>query len=699
MVTTAVGDSRFVYKAGQESVVMRQALELKAALDRADWKSATDQCIHLVESGRHVIGQQVHDDRDFDPVPITLSLFKALNSEEIQWQPEVRYHIARAGRLFIELMCMKKTLDKLTIVSKTQENLRTIIDEQANYSKDHVALTFELKCCSEALKLLEEIDTKEYLTILFKSAASPGKESIATLLSMIPKILAKKSKDWFSEVLFLSWMGGFAKENQKLFLSLRDSFAAQIDKLEIAQAAVEFFADIAWNGNEELKMEALKGPISLISLLNMQRSSFSLSNITSPIWPVRYRAAQVLATLMDHKIKEIANAASEALLDRWVEETNGTVADLLMDIKGNPGISAKWKVQFEKRLPQVLQQNEQRKQELKKVETQFLARERALTQKPGQSAEDMKAVRAALEAEKRRNDELRRELEAKEAHVQEVAKSVLRTDVPAQQATLSGSALRKEAESLILEQGDVAQSLDKAVKLIQESARLGDRVGQYYMGWLCDEARGTSIALRSSLEADGKKGDSVRYIRFHLFDHTASYNLRKVSDAYDWYLKSANQGYVVAENHVGWCHSAAAGVPKSHEKAVVWYRKAADKEFATAQDNMAVCFEHGKGVEQSLVKAAEWYVLGAMNENAHSQYKLAIFYRDGKGGVSPDRALCVFWLQKAALQGYAAAQTLLGWCHETGYDGKVDLVEAKELYTKAAQQGDKEASANLERLK
>ena len=75
-------------------------------------------------------------------------------------------------------------------------------------------------------------------------------------------------------------------------------------------------------------------------------------------------------------------------------------------------------------------------------------------------------------------------------------------------------------------------------------------------------------------------------------------------------------------------------------------------------------------------------------------------YEDGKG-VRQDDEEAAAWFRKAADQGYAAAQTLLGVMYEHGKGVDKDEAEALRLYRLSAAQKDappeaKEALAKLE---
>ena len=73
-------------------------------------------------------------------------------------------------------------------------------------------------------------------------------------------------------------------------------------------------------------------------------------------------------------------------------------------------------------------------------------------------------------------------------------------------------------------------------------------------------------------------------------------------------------------------------------------------------------------------------------------------YDNGRG-VKQDYIKAVEWYQRAAEQGYAAAQYHLGVMYDNGQGVKQDYIKAVEWYQKAAEQGHAEAQFNLDLLK
>jgi TPR repeat protein len=83
----------------------------------------------------------------------------------------------------------------------------------------------------------------------------------------------------------------------------------------------------------------------------------------------------------------------------------------------------------------------------------------------------------------------------------------------------------------------------------------------------------------------------------------------------------------------------------------------------------------GEGVPKDYSKAAEWLVKAAEQGHANAQFLLGTMYTDGKG-VLKDSIKAAEWLAKAAEQGDASAQHIIGMMYADGDGVPKDLVMA-----------------------
>lgn len=67
---------------------------------------------------------------------------------------------------------------------------------------------------------------------------------------------------------------------------------------------------------------------------------------------------------------------------------------------------------------------------------------------------------------------------------------------------------------------------------------------------------------------------------------------------------------------------------KQYSKAVSIFQKYADKGVAQGQFNLAICYEKGNGVPKDFTKAAYWYEKAANQGDATAQSIIGDFYYD-----------------------------------------------------------------------
>ena len=93
--------------------------------------------------------------------------------------------------------------------------------------------------------------------------------------------------------------------------------------------------------------------------------------------------------------------------------------------------------------------------------------------------------------------------------------------------------------------------------------------------------------------------------------------------------------------------------------------------------------------------SAEWYQKAAEQGDAASQLILGTMYFEGRG-VAQSYSKAVEWYQKAADQGEPDALFYLGMMYWYGIGAPMDKAKGEELLQKSAQQGNKSAKEMLE---
>jgi len=234
---------------------------------------------------------------------------------------------------------------------------------------------------------------------------------------------------------------------------------------------------------------------------------------------------------------------------------------------------------------------------------------------------------------------------------------------------------------------------------------------------------------------------------------------RSVKDAARWWQKTAEQcqrdaerGDADAQYKLAELYKSGRGVPGDDEKANEWYKKAAkqyhrraERGDADAQCRLAEMYDPGKfgfglgvfrnviwaekwhlraaeagsayaqlqvgkmyerrgyeefrfcrppkdpkslpKVREAFAKAAEWYTKAAEQGHAAAQCVLGMMYFRGRCCFPQDTKKALEWLEKAAEQGYADAQYNLGNAYKDGEGVTKDTAKAAEWFRRAAEQG------------
>lgn len=100
------------------------------------------------------------------------------------------------------------------------------------------------------------------------------------------------------------------------------------------------------------------------------------------------------------------------------------------------------------------------------------------------------------------------------------------------------------------------------------------------------------------------------------------------------------------------------GVDRSMSQAIQWYRKSADAGFVEAQGYLGVIYDKGRGAKQDDMEAANWYRKAAEQGHGQSQYNLGVFYFYGRA-FQANREEARKWFERARDSGYPGGAAAL----------------------------------------
>ena len=69
--------------------------------------------------------------------------------------------------------------------------------------------------------------------------------------------------------------------------------------------------------------------------------------------------------------------------------------------------------------------------------------------------------------------------------------------------------------------------------------------------------------------------------------------------AFEWYMKSAIQGYMLSQYNIGCLYMQGKGVEKDIDAAFKWFLKAALNGDSKSKNNIGCLYYDGHGIEQN----------------------------------------------------------------------------------------------------
>lgn len=151
------------------------------------------------------------------------------------------------------------------------------------------------------------------------------------------------------------------------------------------------------------------------------------------------------------------------------------------------------------------------------------------------------------------------------------------------------------------------------------------------------------------------------------------------------------EGDPAAWYEVGARYAEGRGVTADMEMAADWFLASAEAGYVPAQYRTALSFEKAIGVERDPQRAVEWYQRAAAADNASAMHNLAVLYAQGAVGA-PDNQAARQWFVEAAEHGVRDSQFNLGILNAKGVGEPQDLLQSYKWFGLAAKNGDTDAA-------
>lgn len=128
-------------------------------------------------------------------------------------------------------------------------------------------------------------------------------------------------------------------------------------------------------------------------------------------------------------------------------------------------------------------------------------------------------------------------------------------------------------------------------------------------------------------------------------------------EAYQWFMKAAEEGYAVAESNIGVCYYEGIGVDVNLSEAFKWTMKAAKHGFRSAQHNVGLNYLLGQGIEKNPEEAYKWFSKAAKQDYAGSQVMVA-FCRYNGVGTKENKEDVQKWVKKIAEESHQSVESV-----------------------------------------
>lgn len=255
----------------------------------------------------------------------------------------------------------------------------------------------------------------------------------------------------------------------------------------------------------------------------------------------------------------------------------------------------------------------------------------------------------------------------------------------------------------------------EAVRLFRLAAAKGEVKAQRHLGFILEAGEGVPKDYLEAAKwffnlALQKEKDDRYHPEVDHPDRPRFSGSDKVPSASSW-LKAAEGGDARAQYELGRCHENGEGVASDRGEALKWYRRSAQRGYAPAQFVLGYLHDGRHQLEYDHDEVVSWYGKAADQGYAKAQYNLGYYYGHGqdelgrfvpngptvwsKIGVPKDPTEALKWYRKAAGNGHAQAQYVIGKVYYSGEGVAKDQVEAFKWWRKAAENGHARSTFNV----
>ncbi|MGU3814514.1 tetratricopeptide repeat protein [Vibrio diabolicus] len=224
-------------------------------------------------------------------------------------------------------------------------------------------------------------------------------------------------------------------------------------------------------------------------------------------------------------------------------------------------------------------------------------------------------------------------------------------------ACTSGTSNIKNEQNLtpdeVYEKGYIALSQKKYETAYQEwltLAEKGDAQAQYSIGWMYSKGLGVEKSIKKALDWYVKSANQGFIDAQYSAGRAYLYYLQQYGEAFKYFKLAAENDENKSQFYLGLMYYRGDGTNKDLKKSAYWFLQSAEKGNKDAQFYIGQMYELGEGVLQNDKYSLHWFNLAAKNGQQDAQYKLAVIYYQGKMVLKND-ITSYMWLNISQYNG------------------------------------------------
>ncbi|UZO08334.1 uncharacterized protein OCT59_028592 [Rhizophagus irregularis] len=195
--------------------------------------------------------------------------------------------------------------------------------------------------------------------------------------------------------------------------------------------------------------------------------------------------------------------------------------------------------------------------------------------------------------------------------------------------------------------GVVDKDETKAFEYYEKSAENGDIDSKFQLGYCYVNGIGTEVDEEKGFELYNEASGGYIEVDTIENDEELVNDLDKVNY---WYHKAAENDNEFALFKLGNFYELGKGICENKVRAFEFYKKSANQGFIDAQYKLGYFYENGIGIDINKEKAFNSYKIAATEGNVNAQKNLAVLYERGEG-TDKNIENAIYWYKKVIENG------------------------------------------------